>query len=82
MPRPFHQVDVFSVVPYLGNPVAVVHDANGLSDDEMQRFAQWTNLSETTFIRGSPARARSWDVPVGSTWSRTPAARSGLAAEP
>ncbi len=48
--RPFAQVDVFSDRPYLGNPVAVVLDAAGLSDEEMQRFAAWTNLSETTFV--------------------------------
>ena len=44
------QVDVFSAEPMLGNPVAVVHDADNLSDDEMARFARWTNLSETTFL--------------------------------
>lgn len=48
--RPFAQVDVFSRTPYLGNPVAVVLDADGLSADQMQRFAAWTNLSETTFL--------------------------------
>lgn len=51
----FSQVDVFSPVPLLGNPVAVVHDA--IADDgrefgveAMQTFARWTNLSETTFL--------------------------------
>ncbi|TQS93623.1 PhzF family phenazine biosynthesis protein, partial [Arthrobacter sp. TS-15] len=48
--RPFHQVDVFSEVPYLGNPLAVVVDALGLSTEVMQHFANWTNLSETTFL--------------------------------
>jgi PhzF family phenazine biosynthesis protein len=48
--RPFRQVDVFTTVPYLGNPVAVVLDADDLSDDAMRRFARWTNLSETTFV--------------------------------
>lgn len=48
--RPFKQVDVFTDTPYLGNPLAVVLDGAGLSDDEMQRFARWTNLSETTFV--------------------------------
>ncbi|WP_309074146.1 PhzF family phenazine biosynthesis protein [Paenarthrobacter sp.] len=48
--RPFHQVDVFSDVPYLGNPLAVVVDAEGLSTETMQHFANWTNLSETTFL--------------------------------
>jgi PhzF family phenazine biosynthesis protein len=48
--RPFAQVDVFTTVPYRGNPVAVVLDGSGLSKDKMQRFAHWTNLSETTFV--------------------------------
>jgi PhzF family phenazine biosynthesis protein len=46
----FSQVDVFGTEPCSGNPVAVVLDAEGLSDEEMQRFATWTNLSETTFV--------------------------------
>ena len=50
MPRPFSEVDVFATAPYSGNPVAVVLDGEGLSTDQMQRFAHWTNLSETTFV--------------------------------
>ena len=50
MPRRFMQIDVFTTTPYCGNPVAVVHDAQGLTTDAMQRFAHWTNLSETTFV--------------------------------
>ena len=48
--RAFAQVDVFSTTPYLGNPLAVVLDGAGVSDDDMARFARWTNLSETTFV--------------------------------
>ena len=48
--RRFTQVDVFSSEPFRGNPVAVVHDADGLSAEEMAAFARWTNLSETTFL--------------------------------
>lgn len=48
--RPFQQVDVFTAVPYLGNPVAVVLDGRGLSTEEMQAFTNWTNLSEATFV--------------------------------
>lgn len=48
--RDFRQVDVFTAEPLLGNPVAVVHDADGLDDAQMQAFARWTNLSETTFL--------------------------------
>jgi PhzF family phenazine biosynthesis protein len=50
VPRSFAQVDVFTSTPYLGNPVAVVLDGDGLSTEQMQRFAHWTNLSETTFV--------------------------------
>ena len=47
---PFQQVDVFTAVPFKGNPVAVVLDGNGLTDEHMQAIANWTNLSETTFV--------------------------------
>lgn len=46
----FKQVDVFTAEPYRGNPVAVVMDAVGIDDDSLQQFANWTNLSETTFL--------------------------------
>ncbi|QTT89755.1 PhzF family phenazine biosynthesis protein [Pseudomonas chlororaphis] len=46
----FKQVDVFSNEPLKGNPVAVVFGADPLSDARMAAFANWTNLSETTFI--------------------------------
>ena len=47
----FRQVDVFGSVAYDGNPLAVVHDAEDLGGVEMLRFASWTGLSETTFLR-------------------------------
>jgi PhzF family phenazine biosynthesis protein len=50
VPRRFTQVDVFTSELGYGNPVAVVHDAEGLDDAALQRFAAWTNLSETTFL--------------------------------
>jgi PhzF family phenazine biosynthesis protein len=50
MLRQFRQVDVFTDVPYAGNPVAVVLDAGGLDDATMRAVARWTNLSETTFV--------------------------------
>ena len=67
--RRFSQVDVFSAEPLLGNPVAVVHDADGITDEEMARFARWTNLSETTFLLsptqpGADYRLRIW-TPAG-----------------
>jgi PhzF family phenazine biosynthesis protein len=46
----FSQVDVFGRAPLTGNPVAVVHDATGLDDEQLAAFARWTNLSETTFL--------------------------------
>jgi PhzF family phenazine biosynthesis protein len=62
---PFRQVDVFSAEPWLGNPLAVVHDADGVSEEEMARFARWTHLSETTFLcapteAGADYRVRIW----------------------
>jgi PhzF family phenazine biosynthesis protein len=50
MSLPFRQVNVFSPSLTGGNPVAVVHGADGLTDDQMAAFARWTNLSETTFL--------------------------------
>lgn len=46
----YRTVDVFTAEPYHGNPLAVVVGADGLSTEQMQRFANWTNLSETTFL--------------------------------
>ena len=48
--RAFKQVDVFTATPYYGNPLAVVLDGSDLDDTQMQHFAHWTNLSETTFV--------------------------------
>ncbi len=48
--RPFRQLDVFTTEPYRGNPLAVVLDGEGLGEAQMQQFARWTNLSETTFL--------------------------------
>ena len=48
--RRFIQCDVFSPIPTQGNGLAVVVDGEGLSDEQMQTFAAWTNLAETTFM--------------------------------
>jgi len=64
VPRPFAQVDVFTTSPYRGNPVAVVLDAAGLGTDEMQRFASWTNLSETTFVLPPTADGADYQVRI------------------
>jgi PhzF family phenazine biosynthesis protein len=63
--RPFRQVNVFSADPLAGNPLAVVHDAQGLEDAKMAALARWTNLSETTFLlppsdAGADYRVRIW----------------------
>jgi len=64
MQRSFRQVDVFTTEPYRGNPVAVVHDAEGISDEQMQRFAHWTNLSETTFVLSPTAAGADYRVRI------------------
>lgn len=48
--RPFKQVDVFTTTPLLGNPLAVILDADGLTSEAMRDFTHWTNLSEATFL--------------------------------
>ena len=48
--RAFKQVDVFTSSALNGNPLAVILDASGLSDEQMKAIARWTNLSETTFV--------------------------------
>ncbi len=56
--RKFKQVDVFTDKAYWGNPVAVVLDGSGLNEEAMQRFAKWTQLSETTFILPPTAKGQ------------------------
>ena len=50
MPHPFQLVDVFGSGPFSGNPLAVVHDAEGLDTETMQTITRWLNLSETVFL--------------------------------
>jgi PhzF family phenazine biosynthesis protein len=64
MQRPFAQVDVFSAEPHGGNPLAVVLDADGLGAETMQRFARWTNLSETTFVLAPTAPEADYRVRI------------------
>ena len=49
-PRRFVQCDVFSPQATQGNGLAVIVEAEGLTDEQLQRFAAWTNLAETTFL--------------------------------
>jgi PhzF family phenazine biosynthesis protein len=62
--RAFAQVDVFTTVACLGNPVAVVLDGAGLATEDMQRFASWTNLSETTFVVPPTSSAADYRVRI------------------
>lgn len=64
MQRPFRQVDVFTDSPYRGNPVAVVLESEGLADAQMQRFAHWMNLSETTFVLPPDAPGADYQVRI------------------
>jgi PhzF family phenazine biosynthesis protein len=62
--RPFKQVDVFTSVPMFGNPVAVILDGTGLCSEQMQQAAQWTNLSETTFVLPPSAAGADYHVRI------------------
>lgn len=62
--RRFAQVDVFTAEPGLGNPVAVVLDADGLADETLARIANWTNLSETTFVLPATTTAADYRVRI------------------
>jgi PhzF family phenazine biosynthesis protein len=64
MRRPFAQVDVFTATAYAGNPVAIVLDGDDLSSEQMQHFARWTNLSETTFVLPPVAREADYLVRI------------------
>lgn len=61
---PFAQVNVFSSEPYLGNPLAVIHDADDLTVEQMQRIARWTNLSETVFLLAPTAPGADYRVRI------------------
>ena len=77
MIRPFRQIDVFGSAPYRGNPLAVVLDGAGLSTGEMQRFAHWMNLSETTFVLPPTSEGADYQVRIF-----TPAAEMPFAGHP
>jgi PhzF family phenazine biosynthesis protein len=75
--RRYRQVDVFGATPYRGNPVAVVLDGEGLDTEQMQRFARWTNLSETTFVLPASTPGADYRVRIF-----TPAAELPFAGHP
>ena len=70
--RPFKQVDVFTTVPFRGNPVAVVLNGNGLDTEQMQRIANWTNLSETTFVLPATTAGADYRVRIFTPGSELP----------
>ena len=70
--RPFSQVDVFAPGPKAGNPVAVVHDADGLSTEQTQNFANWTNLSETTFLQAPTDPAADYKLRIFTPRAEVP----------
>lgn len=68
----FKQVDVFTAVPFKGNPLAVIFDADGLDDAQMQAIARWTNLSETTFLVRPTEPAADYHVRIFTTHGELP----------
>lgn len=68
----FKQVDVFTSVPFKGNPLAVVFDADDLTTDAMQAIARWTNLSETTFLLRPTDPAADYRVRIFTTATELP----------
>jgi len=68
----FKQVDVFTAVPFKGNPLAVVFDADDLDDAQMQAIARWTNLSETTFLVKPTEPAADYRVRIFTTHGELP----------
>ena len=72
MSRRFKQVDVFTTAPFMGNPLAVILDAEGLSGEQMQAIARWTNLSETTFVLPATDPAADYRVRIFTTAEEFP----------
>ncbi|KVD78738.1 phenazine biosynthesis, PhzF family protein [Burkholderia sp. ABCPW 14] len=68
----FKQVDVFTSVPFKGNPLAVVFDADALSDADMRMIARWTNLSETAFLVAPTDPAADYRVRIFTTGGELP----------
>jgi PhzF family phenazine biosynthesis protein len=62
--RPFRKIDVFGAATLIGNPLAVVHDAEGLSTEQMLAFTRWTNLSEVAFLLAPEAPGADYRVRI------------------
>lgn len=69
---PFTQVDVFTAAALRGNALAVVHDADEVDDATLQAFANWTNLSETTFLLAPTDPAADYRVRIFTTSGELP----------
>ena len=68
----FKQVDVFTSSAFKGNPLAVIMDAEGLSDAQLAAIARWTNLSETTFVLPPQDAAADYRVRIFTTEGELP----------
>ena len=69
---PFREVDVFCTDGFDGNPLAVIHDADDLSDVEMQTIANWTNFSETSFLQSPTNDAADYLVRIFTPFEELP----------
>jgi PhzF family phenazine biosynthesis protein len=63
---------VFGESSFLGNPLAVVLDADGLDDVAMATIARWTNLSETTFVLSPSSDAADYRVRIWTPYGELP----------
>ena len=72
MRRKFDMIDVFGSGPVSGNPLAVVHEAEGLSSEEMLAITRWLNLSETTFLLPPSDPAADYRVRIFTLLSELP----------
>ena len=82
--RDFRQIDVFTAKALKGNPLAVVHGADGLDESTMAAFAAWTKLSETTFLLAPTHPAADYQVRIFTPPANCPlpATRPWAAATP
>jgi PhzF family phenazine biosynthesis protein len=72
MTRPFELIDVFAETPFTGNPLAVVHAAEGLPDEDMVHITRWLNFSETTFLLPPEDSAADYKVRIFTPASELP----------
>ena len=68
----FHTLDVFTTQRFGGNPLAIIPDAEGLSDEQMQTIAREFNLSETVFVLKPATPAHSARVRIFTPYNELP----------